>query len=135
MLVPEFTPAASNAQVGDVFAERLDLLQESGQITQLARRLTEFMVAELATEFALALDDESGAPMVTHIAMALTRLNRGEEPPALSKALERELEGKVVERTAITRLMEDAAHALGREVPETEISYMTLHLAALVLKQ
>lgn len=131
----ELTPATATPHVVEVFAERLDLLQEAGLITQLARRLTEFMVVELAAEFVLPLDDSSGAPMVTHIAMALTRLNRGEEPPALSTSLERELAGKVDERAAITRLMDEAADALGREVPETEISYMTLHLAALVLKK
>lgn len=133
--MPETTPAPLAPTVEAVFEERLDLLQEADQITPLARRLTEFMVAELASEFQLVLDEESGAPMVTHIAMALTRLNRGEVTAPLSESLEKELAGRVIERAAVTRLMQEAARVLGREVPDTEISYMTLHLSALVLKR
>jgi hypothetical protein len=128
------TPVPLALEVGAVFEERLDLLEEAGQITPLARRLTEIMVAELANEFQLVLDEESGAPMVTHIAMALTRLNRGEVAAPLSESLEKELADRVSERAAVTRLMNETAEVLGREVPETEISYMTLHLSALVLK-
>jgi hypothetical protein len=133
--VPDVTPAPVAQPVEAIFQERLDLLQEADQITPLARRLTVFMVAELATEFDLTLDETSGAPMVTHIAMALTRLNRGEVAAPLSRSLERELAGRVAERAAITRLMGEVARLLGRDVPETEISYMTLHLATLVLKR
>ena len=132
--MPEMTPAPLALEVGAVFEERLDLLEEAGQITPLARRLTEIMVAELANEFQLVLDEESGAPMVTHIAMALTRLNRGEVAAPLSESLEKELADRVSERAAVTRLMHETAGVLGREVPDTEISYMTLHLSALVLK-
>ncbi len=132
--MPDLTPVPLALEVGAVFEERLDLLEEAGQITPLARRLTEIMVAELANEFQLVLDEESGAPMVTHIAMALTRLNRGEVAAPLSESLEKELADRVSERAAVTRLMNETAEVLGREVPETEISYMTLHLSALVLK-
>lgn len=125
-------PDTTLVTVETVFAERLDLLEEAQQITPLARRLTEFMVAELATEFQLALEDGSGGPMVTHIAMALTRLNRGERAAPFSATLEKELQGRGAERAAVTRLMQEAARVLGQEVPDTEISYMTLHLSALV---
>ncbi|MCW2736851.1 PRD domain-containing protein [Nocardioides sp.] len=118
-----------------MFQERLDLLEEAHQITPLARRLTEFMVAELAVQFELELDEESGALMVTHLAMALTRLNRGEVAAPVSESLERELAGRVDERDAVARLMQEASEVLGREVPETEILYMTLHLTSLVLKR
>jgi transcriptional regulatory protein LevR len=131
----EATPAPPARTVEAIFEERLDLLEEADQITPLARRLTEFLVAELATEFELELDEDSGAPMVTHIAMALTRLNRGEVAAPVSESLEKELAGRVTERAAVSRLMQEAARVLGREVPETEISYMTLHLTSLVLKR
>ncbi len=114
------------------FAERLDMLEESGQVTNLARRLTELCLAELATDLHLTLDEDNAAQFVTHLAIALTRINRGDPAVAMSAVVAEEIADRQRELDAVTRVMGDASRLLQREVPESEITYMTVHLCALV---
>ena len=114
------------------FAERLDMLEESGQVTTLARRLTELCLAELATDLDLTLTEDNAAQFVTHLAIALTRINRGDPELAQSALAAEEIADRPRELEAVTRVMGDAARVLQREIPESEITYMTVHLCALV---
>lgn len=125
------TEAAIHAQVVEEFADRLDMLEESEQVTKLARRLTEMALTDLATTLHLRFTEEESAQFVTHLAIALTRINRGDAPVELSAVVEEEIAGRTRERDAMARVIRDCARVLEREVPESEISYMTVHLCAI----
>lgn len=114
------------------FAERLDMLEESGQVTNLARRITELCLADLATDLDLTLNEDNAAQFVTHLAIALTRINRGDPEIAMSAVAAEEIADRRRELEAVTRVMGDASRLLQREVPGSEITYMTVHLCALV---
>ena len=64
-------------------AGRLDLLEDSGVITPEARRVTSATIGRIEAYLLVTLDDESGGPLVTHIAVALSRIERNEPPPEL----------------------------------------------------
>lgn len=126
------TDAATQAQVVEEFADRLDMLEESDQVTKLARRLTELALTDLATTLDLRFTEDIAAQFVTHLAIALARINRGDPPVELSAVVDEEIADRPSEREAMARVMTDCARLLEREVPETEISYMTVHLCAIV---
>jgi transcriptional regulatory protein LevR len=113
------------------FEERLDLLQESGQITPLARRLTEIGIAEVANELGLHFTEENAAQFVTHVAVALTRLNRGESEAVQSDVVDEEIVDRQRELAAMTKFARDCERLLGRSVPHVEIAYMTVHVCAI----
>lgn len=126
------TSATAHAEVAAEFAERLDLLEESGQVTNLARRLTVLCLGDLATDLGVTLTEHNAAQFVTHLAIALTRINRGDPEIASSVVAAEEIAGRAREHEAVTRVMRDASRLLQREVPESEITFMTVHLCGLV---
>ena len=115
----------------DAFAERLDLLLESEQITPRARELTEQTVDRIEAAFGVGLDEDHGAQFVTHLAMALARLDRGDVEREVSSVVEQEISGRDRERSFMEEVLRDCGARIGRDVPEAEISYMTVHLCAL----
>ena len=115
----------------EAFAERLDLLLESGQITPRARELTEDVVERIEREFSVTLDETHGAQFVTHLAMALGRLDGGDVETQVSGVVEEEIRGRDHERAFMQRTLAECGERLERDVPEAEISYMTVHLCAL----
>jgi hypothetical protein len=124
--------SATQTQIADEFRERLDMLEESEQVTNLARRLTEMSVAQLSDELQLILTEDNAAPFVTHLAIALTRINRGDPEIAASAVAEEEIADRQRERDAVNRVMHDCSRLLQREISMSEISYMTVHLCVMV---
>lgn len=123
---------AAHAAITQEFADRLDMLEESGQVSKLARRLTELALVDLAVDLGLRFTEDDSAQFVTHLAIALTRINRGDAPVEISAVAEEEIADRVREREAVSRVMRDCARVLERTVPEPEVSYMTLHLSGIV---
>lgn len=123
---------AMQAQIVEEFSDRLDMLEESGQVSKLARRLTELALADLAVDLGLRFTEDDSAQFVTHLAIALTRINRGDPSVEISAVTEEEIADRVRERAAVSRVMRDCARVLERTVPEPEVSYMTLHLSGIV---
>jgi transcriptional regulatory protein LevR len=114
------------------FKDRFDILEKSGQVTALARWLTESSLARIAQELALRITEENGAQFATHLAVALTRLQRGEPPVEFSGVVTDELESRGKEREIVRRVMTECQEVLDREVPDAEIDYMAIHVCALV---
>jgi transcriptional regulatory protein LevR len=116
--------------VSEAFEERFDMLEESGQITSLTRWLTENSLARIADELQLRLTEDNAAQFVTHLAIALNRLQRGEavEPSA---TVSDEIADYGREREVMRRVMDECQEVLDRAVPDAEVDYMTVHLAAL----
>lgn len=132
MAEPSATRTGLQASIAEEFCDRFDMLEESGQVTNLARRLTELSLADLADDFSLTLTEDNAAQLVTHMAIALTRINRGDPGINVSAVAVEEIADRQREREAITRVMRDCSRLLQREVPESEIAYMTVHLCGLV---
>ncbi|MGI8824076.1 MAG: PRD domain-containing protein [Chloroflexota bacterium] len=115
------------------FDARLSLLEETGQITSLARSLAEDMVERIEQVFSLQLNEANGAQFVTHVAMALSRLDRREEEAFASAVVDDELSECGQQLEFMRRVAQEYASELGREIPGSEISYMAIHLCALTV--
>lgn len=122
-------------EVSAEFAERLDMLEESGQVSALARWMTENALARVSEELALTLTEDNAAQFTTHIAMAFSRLQRGEAEADASSALAEEVAARPREREIVRRIMAECEALLERKVPAAEVDYMTVHLCALLEDQ
>jgi transcriptional regulatory protein LevR len=114
------------------FGDRLDMLEDSDQITPLARRLCGFVLAEVSDQLDVEFTEGNAAPLVTHLAIALTRLNRGEAGIEASEVVEEEIRGRDRERAVVQRAMAECGRVLDRTIPDAEVSYMTVHLISIM---
>ena len=113
----------------DPFTPRLDLLEDSGQVSPVARQQTLDFVDAIEATFAVPLDEENGAMLVTHLAMALTRSERraplDEEPPAVIVG---EAHANPIELAFVRERLDTYGAVLGEALPESEYVFMTAHL-------
>jgi transcriptional regulatory protein LevR len=114
------------------FTPRLALLEEAAQISSSARRLTGDFVDAFEARFELALGEANGAMLVTHVAMALTRVERGdslEEPPRVvrDEVAERRTEYEWVEQE-----LGASYRTLGVAVPSSEVVYVVAHVVSVL---
>jgi transcriptional regulatory protein LevR len=123
--------ATMTRRVREGHSERLDLLETHGQIDGPARRSAERFVATLAAQFDLAPDSDGAAMFLTHVAIAFTRVRRGEPAPAVPDILEEELSGRVEEREAVAAAAKAVEEELDGPVPASELVFMTAHVCAL----
>jgi PRD domain len=115
--------------IADAFRERLDLLQASGQVTQVVREVTEALLGEVNRCFG-PLDDDSAGMLVSHLALSLERLKRGErlEPDPLVQSEATQYPDELAEAAELARL----AERLGAgPLPAGEVSFLAIHLRAL----
>lgn len=122
----------ASGQIKEEFAERLDMLEEAGQITRLSRLLTEYVLSQIAGELGIAITEENAAPFVTHLAVALTRLHRGGPPVEHSAVVEEEVRDRVREGQLVRRLLTECERFLDRPVPAPEVAYVTVHLCSIL---
>ncbi|MDQ6796238.1 MAG: PRD domain-containing protein [Chloroflexota bacterium] len=112
-------------------AGRLDLLEDSGVITPGARRVTSAAIGRIEDLLLVTLDDESGGPLVTHIAVALSRIERNEPPPELPEIVALEIADRPEELRMAEGLAQEWQATIGAPIPAQEVTYVAAHLAAL----
>ncbi|MEA2226982.1 MAG: hypothetical protein QOF04_612 [Solirubrobacteraceae bacterium] len=113
------------------FDARLTLLVDAGEVTPTARELTEEVVAGVEERLGVQLGEDRGSGLVTHLAMALTRVERGEAETTTIAGLEDELDDCERERDVVAALLERCGARLARPIPRAEVDYVTLHVCAL----
>ena len=109
---------------------RLDLLESSGTTTATATRLARRFHRTVAEQFA-APEDALVERLITHIAMALTRVERGEPEADLPEVAAAELDSRVAERKLAAGYCDQWEAELGRSIPQSERDYLAVYLAAL----
>jgi hypothetical protein len=125
------SPSEHVARIEAEFQARFDLLEQSGQVTPAARRMTVATLDQLSQETGVGFTEANAAPFATHLVIAFTRLARGEfeEPSAV---VADEIHDRAAERDVVDRLMRECSRELGHEIPAGEVDYMTVHLCAIV---
>jgi transcriptional regulatory protein LevR len=118
-------------QIRQRFADRLDLLHGAGQLDPNARVAAEEVVAELCDRFGLDVATEGIEMLLTHAALAFTRLVRGEDEPPVPDMLVVELRDRIEEREAVANAVRARGRVLGAEVPHAELLFLTAHVSAL----
>lgn len=111
---------------------RLQLLEESGQISPAIAELTREVMRRIEAAYQLELTEANGAMFVTHLAVALERLRTGQAISEMPEAALAEVKGYTREWQFVTEITREAADRLKVQVPEGEVGFLTAHLAALV---
>lgn len=111
--------------------ERLDILEGAGQIDKNTVGAIDDFVKILEDRFAIEITDENGSMLVTHLAMALSRIQAGEEITPLDDFLLDELRASPAYKE-IPSLIEELEKQVDLEIPKAEYGYIGLHLANLV---
>jgi len=111
--------------------ERLDLLERGGVVSSTARSATERAWSVIAEFCAAGADDETAGQLVTHLAVALTRLDLKEPAPDLPTTVGDEIAGRTAEWRFARELAAGWEADFGQPLPEAEIGYLVVHLSVL----
>ena len=114
--------------------QRLAILLAAGEIDEPIREAVVAFGAAREGKFGLELGEENAAMFVTHLAMALARIRRGEEVEGLDEAALAELAEMPAYRE-LPALYQGLERRLRIVIPETEQNYITLHACVLVAKR
>jgi hypothetical protein len=110
----------------------LELLEGSAQITSRARRWTLEFVEAVEAEFGVELGEHNASMLVTHLAIALTRSERGtplaESAPA---GLVAEVDARERERAFVKERLDAAGQELGVLLPSSEYVFVAAHLCTI----
>jgi transcriptional antiterminator len=113
----------------ETFRERLDLLEESGQVSAPVRQVTSDIVRELDRRRGPLTDDNAGT-LVSHLALSLERLRQGVvlEPDPLVIAEAAQYGAALALASEIAR----PAKRLGAgQLPDSEVAFLAIHIRLL----
>ena len=112
---------------------RMDILKEAGQISQLTYERVEKIINHFLSKHLIQIDETNGAMLITHLCIALSRMEKGEK---INK-IEEEMFGEVRKNKFFMKAqeaMEEINKILGSEMPIEESGYMMMHLCVLFEK-
>lgn len=110
---------------------RLNLLVDAGEIDESIKEAVTDFIEEIEEDFKVSVDEENGAMLVSHLAMALGRIKRGEE----INAMDEEIFKEVREAPIYTKMPKYYSKVEGRlniTIPQSERDYIALHVSTLV---
>ena len=113
---------------------RLQILQDAGQLSEANHRAIAGIIAMLADDWNIELTEENGAMFVTHLAIALERIAKGEPVKPVEEYVLAELKSQDCFGSC-RRALAGIAAIVGREFPEEEEGYVLIHLCTLFAKE
>lgn len=110
--------------------QRLDLLEKTGQINKNTVKALENFVKVIEDRLNIEITEDNGSMFITHIALAISRIEKGEEIAPLDDLLLAELKASP-NYESIPSLIEELEKELDINIPESEYGYIGLHLGIL----
>ncbi|MBS4538738.1 PRD domain-containing protein [Clostridium sp. D2Q-11] len=113
--------------------QRLDILKEAGEISQDIKEATLEFISKFENKYSLEMTEENSSMLVTHLAMALSRIKKGEEIEEMNEmALEEVKQSEIY--CELPEFYEAIETKLNIEIPESEKGFLALHACTLVKK-
>jgi transcriptional regulatory protein LevR len=109
--------------------DRLALLEAAGVVTARAVALTLGATKQVERTFGIRLAENAWEMGSTHLATALSRVERGQELPAVDIESLAEMESRTVELELARALVAQFSEALGRQIDQGETYLIAAHLA------
>ena len=112
---------------------RMRLFQETGQVSSEVSSFVRSQLERVAQEWGLKLEEDTAGMLVSHLLLALERARAGEaikEWEGSEDAAE-ELAERPWAVDKARQVVRDARTDLGIDLPETEVNFLALHLAAI----
>lgn len=113
--------------------ERLDILKMAGQISENTYEQVLRIINYFNQEHLLQINEENGAMFITHLCIALRRM---EQKEAIA-GMEEEIYQEIRENSYYSRSKETLTHIeqlLGSTIPPEEKGYLMMHLCVLFEK-
>lgn len=113
--------------------ERLDILREAGEISGDIKDTVTAFAENFEKKYSLVMTEENASMLITHVAMALARIIRGEDIGEMDEtALEEVSQSRIYnELPAFYQSMEAILHI---KLPEAEKGFIALHACTLLMK-
>ena len=110
--------------------ERMNLLRDAGVLSQKNYESVEKVIAYFKEQHGIALTEENAAAFITHLCMALERLDKGEEVKPLDRAVFEEVqqEESYEQAAACCRDM----NKILPQLPEAEVEYICTHVGVML---
>ena len=112
---------------------RMDILREAGQISPETYEKVEKIILHFLSKHLIEIDETNGAMLITHLCIALNRMEKGEK----INRIEDEMFEEVRKNRFFTKAQEamnEINRILGSEMPIEESGYMMMHLCVLFEK-
>jgi transcriptional regulatory protein LevR len=112
---------------------RMRLFQETGQVSSEVSSFVRSELERVAEEWDLKLEEDTAGMLVSHLLLALERARAGEaiEEWEGSEDAAEELAERPWAVDKAREVVRDARTDLGAVLPETEVNFLALHLAAI----
>jgi transcriptional antiterminator len=116
---------------------RMRLFQETGQVSSEVSSFVRSQLEGVAKEWGLKLEEDTAGMLVSHLLLALERARAGEaiEEWEGSEDAAEELAERAWAVDKARLVVQDARTDLGVDLPETEVNFLALHLAAIAEMQ
>jgi transcriptional regulatory protein LevR len=112
---------------------RMRLFQETGQVSLEVSSFVRSELEQVADEWDLKLEEETAGMLVSHLLLALERARAGESINEWegSEDVVEELAERPWALDKAREVVQAARTELGADLPETEVNFLALHLAAI----
>lgn len=113
---------------------RLQILKDAGQLSEKNYQVIVKVIQMFGDDWNIGLSEENGAMFVTHLAVALERIERGEPVKPLDESIAAELKAQACYADCNQALLRIET-IFGRTISEAEKGYLLVHLCTLYAKE
>lgn len=114
-----------------LLTQRLDILMGAGEINQDINTAVKQFAKNLEEKYSLTMTEENSSMLITHLAMALARIVKGEEINKMEEFLLNEVKQNKV-YGELPEFYEKIQQTLEIEIPESEKGFIALHVCTLI---
>lgn len=115
----------------DMLMLRLNLLVDSGEIDETIKDAVINFIKTIEKDYSIEIIEENGSMLVSHLAMALGRIKRGEEIQSIDEAIFKEVKETKTYRE-LDKYYSILEKDLNIQIPQVEKDYIALHLCTLI---
>ncbi|WP_352404390.1 PRD domain-containing protein [Sporanaerobacter acetigenes] len=118
----------------DMLYMRLDLLEGAGEIDSSIKESVVNFVKTIEDKYFIKVTEENGSMLVTHLAMALSRIKKGKKIESINEELFEEVR-KTKTYNELPEYYKKIEDELNIIIPKEEKNYIALHVCTLIDKE
>lgn len=113
--------------------QRLDILLDAGEISAEIKMVIMNFVHAFEKKYTLTMTEENASMFITHLAMALARIKRGEGVNPIDEAIINEVKQNKI-YNELPQFYDQIEKDLDIVIPESEKGFIALHACTLLAK-
>ncbi len=120
-------------KMDDLLQERLNILEESEQISGEIKTAVMDFAQDFEKEYSLVLTEENASMLITHLAMALARIKNGEKINEIDElALNEVKQNKLFDE--LPKFYKSLEEKLNIKIPDSEKGFIVVHACTVISK-